>query len=189
MNKLVASALMAVVASASVFAVEKGEAGEVLSHKMTSLEGKEVDLSKYQGQVVLIVNVASKCGYTPQYTGLQALHSEYGEQGLAVLGFPCNQFLGQEPGTSEDIAAFCEKEYGVEFDMFEKIEVKGKGASELYKQLTSKEVLGDDAGPVKWNFEKFLVGRDGKVIKRYRSGATPESLAGAIEAELAKKGS
>ncbi len=187
MHKFVASTLMVVIAAASAVADEKGEAGSVLDHKMKSLSGEGVDLSKYDGKVVLIVNVASQCGFTPHYKGLQALHEKYKDQGLAVLGFPCNQFGKQEPGTSEEIASFCTENYGVTFDMFEKIEVKGAEAAPLFKTLTSKEAVGDDAGPVKWNFEKFLVGRDGKVVKRYRSSARPESLQEVIEAELAKK--
>jgi glutathione peroxidase len=148
-----------------------------------------VDLSQYQGKVVLIVNVASECGFTPQYKGLQALHAKYKDEGLAILGFPCNQFGAQEPGTSEEIASFCEENYGVDFDMFEKIDVNGKAAAPLYQYLTSAEAVGADAGPVKWNFEKFLIGRDGKVVKRYRSFTTPEALDDPVKAELAKPAS
>ena len=187
MHKLVASTLLVVIAAASAIADETGDAGVVLDHQMKSLSGKDVDLSKYQGKVVLIVNVASQCGFTPQYKGLQALHDKYAEQGFVVLGFPCNQFGKQEPGSSEEIAAFCQDNYGVTFDMFEKIDVNGPDAAPLYQELTSKEAVGSDAGPVKWNFEKFLVGRDGKVVKRYRSAARPESLEETVEAELAKK--
>jgi glutathione peroxidase len=148
-----------------------------------------VDLSQYKGKVLLVVNTASECGYTPQYAGLQALHDKYGKQGLAVLGFPCNQFGGQEPGTAAEIAKFCKANYGVTFGMFEKIDVNGKNQAPLYKYLTSQEASSKDPGPVKWNFEKFLIGRDGKVVARYRSKVEPDSgeLTGAIQAELAKK--
>lgn len=187
MHKFVVSTLIMAVAAACAVADEKGDAGAVLDHQMKSLSGDKVDLSKYKGKVVLVVNVASQCGFTPQYKGLEALHEKYQDQGLAVLGFPCNQFGKQEPGTSEEIASFCEDNYGVKFDMFEKIDVNGPDAAPLFKELTSKEASGEDAGPVKWNFEKFLIGRDGKVVARYRSSARPESLEETIEAELDKK--
>ena len=165
------------------------EAGPVLSHKMNSLQGKPVDLSQYQGKVVLIVNVASECGATPQYEPIQALYEKYKDQGLVVLGFPCNQFGQQEPGTSQEISTFCQDNYGVTFDMFEKIEVNGENQAPLYKYLTSKEAYPADPGPVKWNFEKFLIGRDGKVVKRFRTPVNPGSdeVVKAIEAELQKK--
>lgn len=165
--------------------VSAEEAASVLDHEMKSLTGKDVDLSKYEGKVVLIVNVASKCGYTPQYKGLQAIHEKYADQGLVILGFPCNQFGKQEPGTPEEIADFCEKNYGVTFDLFAKVDVNGDDACDLYKELTDKEA--PYGGPIKWNFEKFLVGKDGKVIERYRSAIKPESpeLTGAIEKALA----
>ena len=167
----------------------KGEQAGLLNQKMNSLAGKPVDLSQYQGKVVLVVNVASQCGYTPQYADLQQLHEKYKDQGLAVLGFPCNQFGKQEPGDSKEIAEFCKQNYGVTFDMFAKIEVKGEKAAALYKQLTSKEITPKDAGEVKWNFEKFLVSRDGKVAARFRSKIKPtsEEVTKTIEAELAKK--
>lgn len=172
----------------------KGDGTAVLEHKMKSLAGKTVDLSQYNGKVVLIVNVASHCGYTPQYEELQALNKKYKDKGLAVLGFPCNQFKKQEPGTSEEIATFCKQNYGVTFDMFEKILVNddkdsGEKAAPLYQQLTSEKFTKKDAGPVKWNFEKFLIGRDGHVVARFRSNVKPESeeMVKAIETELAKK--
>ena len=167
----------------------KKETPAVLSFKMDSLDGKSVDLSKYKGKVVLIVNVASQCGYTPQYKGLQAIHDKYGKDGLAVIGFPCNQFGQQEPGSAEEIAQFCEANYGVKFDMFAKVDVNGEKQCGLYKYLTSKDTNAKFAGSIKWNFEKFLVGRDGKVIARFESAVKPESdtLTKAIEAELAKK--
>ncbi len=147
----------------------------VLNFKMTSLDGKEVDLSKYQGKVVLIVNVASECGYTPQYKPLQALHKKYASEGLAILGIPSNDFGMQEPGTNAQIADFCKKNYGVEFDMFAKVAVVGKEQTPLYQFLTSKETNPKFAGRVRWNFEKFLIGRDGTVLARFASDVDPES--------------
>jgi glutathione peroxidase len=163
---------------------------KVLDHELESLAGEKVDLAKkYAGKVLLVVNVASECGATPQYEPLEALHEKYGEQGLAVLGFPCNQFGGQEPGTAKEIAEFCRSNYGVKFDMFAKVDVNGKQATPVYQYLTSKEAVGDKAGPVRWNFEKFLVARDGSVVKRFGTGVEPDSneIVSAIEAELAKK--
>lgn len=159
-----------------------------LDFTMKSITGETVSLAqRYRGQVVLMVNVASRCGHTKQYADLQALHEKYAEQGLAILGFPCNQFGGQEPGSEEEIAAFCKKNYGVTFDLFEKIEVKGDDAAPLYAYLTSERTGLADTGPVKWNFEKFLIGRDGAVIARYRSKVKPGSdeVVAAIEQALA----
>jgi glutathione peroxidase len=156
--------------------------------KMKTLDGKDVDLSKYNGKVLLIVNTASRCGYTPQYKELEALHEKYSKDGLAVLGFPCNQFGRQEPGTPKQIADFCTSKFNVQFDMFEKIDVKGKKQSPVYKWLTSSDATPSDPGTVKWNFEKFLIGRDGKVIARYRSNVEPSSteVVSAIETALKK---
>ena len=160
----------------------------MLQFKMRSLAGEEVDLAQYQGTVLLIVNVASECGYTPQYRGLQALHARYGQDGFAVLGFPCNQFGQQEPGTADQIAAFCNRRYSVTFPMFEKVDVNGKNQCGLYKYLTSQESSAPSSGPIQWNFEKFLVARDGQVVALFRSSVAPESkpLLEAIERELAK---
>ncbi|MEX2188572.1 MAG: glutathione peroxidase [Pirellulales bacterium] len=156
---------------------------------MTTLDGKDVDLAKYKGKVVIIVNVASRCGNTPQYEQLQSLHAKYGQQGLAILGFPANEFGKQEPGTNAEIAEFCTKNYGVEFDMFAKVVVKGEGQCDLYKFLTSKETNPKFAGDITWNFEKFLIGRDGQVKARFSPRTKPdaEEVIKAIEAELAKK--
>ena len=147
------------------------------------LDGSEKDLADYAGQVVLVVNTASKCGFTPQYTGLQKLYEEFGDQGFVVLGFPCDQFAHQEPGTDEEIGAFCERNFGVEFPLFSKIDVNGGNAHPLYGWLKSEKsgVLG---GRVKWNFTKFLVGRDGKVIDRFGPNRKPEDLREAVEAAL-----
>ena len=158
----------------------------MLHGKMKSLAGQDIDLAQYHGKVLLIVNVASACGYTPQYKGLQALYSKYGPAGFLVLGFPCNQFGRQEPGTSEQITQFCQTHYGVTFDMFEKIDVNGPNQCELYKSLTAPETNATYAGPIQWNFEKFLMARNGTVVARYGSSVAPESkaLVEAIEREL-----
>ena len=165
-----------------------------LAFTMKSLGGESVDLSKYEGKVVLFVNVASKCGYTKQYTGLQKLHETYGEKGLVVVGVPCNQFGGQEPGSSEEIKSFCSSKYNVTFDLLEKVNVnddsgKSGKACDLYKYLTSVDTKPAGKGPVKWNFEKFLVDRKGNVVARFGSAATPESaeMTSAIEKALADK--
>jgi len=150
-----------------------------------SIDGQTVPLSHYRGQVLLIVNTASACGFTPQFTGLEKLHQQYGPLGLAVIGFPCNQFASQDPGDNEQIAGFCQRNYGVSFQMMGKIEVNGPGAHPLYQWLTAEApgILGTKA--IKWNFTKFLVGRDGRVIKRYAPQDTPEKIAKDIEAALA----
>ena len=149
------------------------------------IDGKPVKLSAFKGKVLLIVNTASKCGFTPQFAGLEALHEKYADKGLAVLGFPSNQFGGQDPGTNEEIGAFCMKNYGVSFPMMEKIDVNGANAAPLYKWLTKEKpgLLGSTA--IKWNFTKFLIGRDGTVLKRYAPLDTPASLERDVEAALA----
>jgi glutathione peroxidase len=161
----------------------------VLNFKMAGLDGKEVDLSRYAGKVVLIVNVASHCGFTPQYKGLEALHEKYAKEGLVVLGVPSNDFGRQEPGTSEEIAKFCDSKYHVKFDMLAKVPVKGEEQVPLYKYLTSKETNPKSAGPIKWNFTKFLIGRSGEIVARFESPVKPESekVVTTIEAELAKR--
>ena len=160
-----------------------------LSFTMKSLNGEDVDLSKYEGKVVIIVNVASKCGLTPQYEQLQALHDKYAEEGLAILGFPCNQFLWQEPGSADQIQQFCRVNYGVTFDMFAKVKVKGKEACDLYKTLTALETEPVGPGKVSWNFEKFIIGRNGEVVARFSPRTKPDDPAvlKVIEAELAKE--
>ena len=149
------------------------------------IDGKEVDLQTYKGKVVMIVNVASKCGYTPQYEGLQALYEEYEEDGLVILGFPANNFKGQEPGTNEDIKEFCTLTYGVEFPMFSKVSVTGEDQHQLFTYLTALE-NPDFKGDIKWNFEKFLIDRDGTLIRRFRSNVKPESkeISEALKAAL-----
>ncbi len=150
----------------------------------TDLNGQPQALSQYQGKVLLIVNVASKCGFTPQYAGLEKLWRDYRDRGLVVMGFPCDQFGHQEPGDATEIRNFCSLTYGVDFPMFAKIEVNGAGAHPLWQWLKDEKggLLGIDA--IKWNFTKFLVGRDGRVLKRYAPTDKPESLARAIEAAL-----
>jgi len=149
------------------------------------INGQAVALSQYKGQVMLIVNTASACGFTPQFTGLEKLHEQYGAQGLAVIGFPCNQFASQDPGDDAQIANFCQKNYGVSFQMMSKIKVNGNDAHPLYQWLTAEApgLLGSKA--IKWNFTKFLVGRDGRVIKRYAPQDAPEKITKDIEAALA----
>lgn len=160
-----------------------------LEFKLKDIDGKDVDLSMYKGKVVLMVNVASKCGLTPQYEQLQALHDKYAGKGLAVLGFPANNFGGQEPGTNEEIKRFCTSKYAVKFDMFAKVSVKGQDKCDLYKFLTSKKENGKFGGEIKWNFTKFLIGRDGKVVKRFEPRTKPDAkeVAAAIEKALKTK--
>ena len=148
----------------------------IYDFKAKTIDGKEISLEKYKGHVMLIVNVASECGYTPQYEGLEALHVKYAPKGLSILGFPCNQFLGQEPGTDQEIKNFCTTKFGVEFDMFSKIDVNGKNTHPLYKYLKKEAggILGSEA--IKWNFTKFLVDKNGKVIKRYAPSTTPQEI-------------
>lgn len=149
-----------------------------------TLTGEETTLRAFEGRVLLVVNTASECGFTPQYAGLEELYKKYEARGFSVLGFPCNQFGSQEPGSSEQIQSFCEKNYGVTFPMFSKIEVNGAGAHALYKHLKSeaKGILGTEA--IKWNFTKFLIDRKGEVVSRHAPNDTPVSLASAVEALL-----
>jgi len=149
-----------------------------------SLSGEQVGFEQYRGQVLLVVNTASECGFTPQYTGLQALHEQFFARGLRVLGFPCNQFGRQEPGSSETIGTFCERNYGVSFAMFEKVEVNGDNAHPLYRHLKAEHpgLLGLEG--IKWNFTKFLIDRKGTVVKRYAPTTKPEAIAADIEALL-----
>ena len=150
--------------------------------EVTKINGDTVSLSEYKDKAVLIVNTASKCGFTPQFDGLEKLYKEYQEKGLEILGFPCNQFLNQDPGSDDQIASFCQMNYGVSFDMFSKIKVKGKDKHELYKYLIETTPVFKGKR-VKWNFEKFLISRSGEVINRYRSGVKPSDL----EADILKE--
>ena len=160
-----------------------------LNFKMKGIDGKEVDLSKFQGKVVLIVNVASKCGNTPQYKGLQELYEKYGKDGFVILGVPANNFGKLEPGTNDEIAQFCSSKYHVTFPMLAKVSVKGEDKCPLYKYLTSKESDPKFGGEIPWNFEKFLIGRNGAVVQRFNHRVKPESeqVVKAIEAELQKE--
>ncbi|MFJ7077683.1 glutathione peroxidase [Streptomyces sp. NPDC098781] len=152
-----------------------------------TLTGGPADLAQYAGRAVLIVNVASKCGLTPQYTGLEKLQEQYAERGFTVLGVPCNQFMGQEPGSGEEIAEFCSATYGVTFPMTEKVEVNGEGRHELYDRLVGFADAEGHSGDIRWNFEKFLIGRDGQVVARFSPQTEPEAaeLVTAVEAQLA----
>jgi glutathione peroxidase len=152
----------------------QAQARTIYEVDLPRLDGKPAKLSEYTGQVVLAVNVASKCGNTPQYAGLEHLYEKYSAQGFTVLGFPCNQFFGQEPGSAETIAEFCRLNYGVTFPLFTKLDVKGDNQHQLYTILTETPDDEGKAGDVKWNFEKFLVGRDGRVVRRFRPKVQPE---------------
>ncbi len=160
-----------------------------LSFTMKTLDGKAVDLKKYEGKVVLIVNVASKCGLTPQYKELQAIYEKYKDSGLVVLGFPCNQFGKQEPGDATEISTFCSKNYGVTFDMFEKVDVNSSTACPLYKFLTSQDTKPKGKGDITWNFEKFLLNKKGEVVARFEPRTKPDDkqIVAAIEKELQAK--
>jgi glutathione peroxidase len=154
--------------------------------KVGALDGSPAALGDHRGKTLLIVNVASQCGLTPQYSGLQQLHEEYGDCGFSVLGFPCNQFGAQEPGTPDEIADFCDTSFGVTFPLFQKIEVNGEGRHALYEELTAHPDDEGQAGDIQWNFEKFLISRDGEVVRRFRPLTTPEDprLVSAIEEQL-----
>jgi glutathione peroxidase len=151
-----------------------------------TLQGGDATLGDYKGKTLLLVNVASKCGLTPQYEGLERLQKTYGDRGFSVIGFPCNQFMGQEPGTSEEIAQFCSASYGVTFPLMEKIDVNGDDRSPIYAELTQKEDAEGNGGDITWNFEKFLVSPQGDVVARYRPQVEPEdaTIVGDIEAQL-----
>ncbi len=162
-------------------------AGSVYDIPVKDIDGKDTSLAPYKGKVMLIVNVASKCGYTPQYKGLEATYEKYKDKGLVILGFPCNQFHSQEPGTDADIKEFCTSKYGVTFPMFDKLDVNGDNRHPLYVWLAGPDSAFP--GNITWNFNKFLVGKDGKLIKRFDSKVTPESpeLTAAVESALAAK--
>lgn len=164
------------------------EPESVLDFTMPLIDGTPTPLSNFKGKVILIVNVASKCGFTGQYDGLQKLYEKYKDDGFTVLGFPANNFLGQEPGTNKEIATFCRTNYGVTFPMFSKISVKGKDKHPLYKFLTEKETNPEFSGEISWNFNKFIIGKDGKVAARFGSMTSPSSkkLVKAIEEALKK---
>lgn len=159
---------------------------QLFEFKVLDAQNKELELSSYKGHVVLVVNVASKCGFTPQYKGLEDLYQKYKGQGFTILGFPCNQFGSQEPGSNDEIQSFCSLNYGVSFPVLGKVEVNGDAASPVYKWLKAEApgLLGTEM--IKWNFTKFLVGKDGKVIERYAPNTEPSAIASDIEAALAR---
>ena len=173
--------------SAPAKAEKDGQPVSPLQFKLKDIDGKDLDLSQYKGKPVLLVNVASKCGLTKQYTALQALYEKYKDQGLVVVGIPANNFNGQEPGTEAEIKAFCTGKYNVTFPMTSKISVKGEDQHPLYTFLTSKDTNGDFAGDIEWNFAKFLVDRNGNVMARFASKTTPDDpkVTGAVEKALA----
>lgn len=173
--------LTGVAVAASLFG-----ASNVMDFSLNSIDGQPAPLSQYKGKVIMIVNVASKCGYTPQYAGLEALYEKYKSQGFVILGFPANNFGAQEPGTNEEIKTFCSRTYNVTFPMYAKISVKGEDKHPLYRYLTDKQANPATGGEIQWNFTKFLVGKDGKVVARFESAVTPESpqVAAAIEKAL-----
>jgi glutathione peroxidase len=179
--------ILTILAVLAVLQVVSATAGSLYDIPLKDIDGKATSLKAYQGKVLLIVNVASKCGYTPQYKSLEAVYEKYKGQGLVVMGFPCNQFGGQEPGSNEQIKEFCSSKYNVTFPMFDKIDVNGEHRSPLYTCLAGKD--SPFPGDIKWNFGKFLVSRDGKILKRFDSGAAPDSpeVVQAIEAALAAK--
>lgn len=168
---LAAAGLIFCVAMVRAEEEEKG----IYAFTVKDIDGKDVDLSEFKGMVLLIVNVASKCGFTKQYPGLEQLYREYKDQGLVVLGFPANNFLRQEPGTNEEIKNFCTLTYGVSFPMFAKISVRGRDKHPLYAYLTGKETNPDFPGEISWNFNKFLVSRNGRVVARFGSRTAPDS--------------
>lgn len=178
---------MSFIASIAVMATLSLRASSLYDIPVKDIDGKNSSLSAYKGKVMLIVNVASRCGYTPQYDGLEAIHEKYRAKGFAVLGFPCNQFGGQEPGTNEEIKQFCSSKYHVTFPMYDKIEVNGEHRHPLYVELAGEK--SPFPGDIKWNFGKFLVGKDGKILKRFDSKVKPDSpeMTEAIEAALAAK--
>jgi len=158
----------------------------IYDYSAKTIEGEDITMSEFKGNVLLIVNTASKCGYTPQYTDLEALYKKYKDQGLVIVGFPANNFMGQEPGSDDEIKSFCEKNYGVSFPMMSKISVKGNDIHPLYDFLTDKSKNGVVDGNVKWNFQKYLIDRDGKVVAKFSPGDNPmgEEMQKAIESLL-----
>jgi glutathione peroxidase len=185
------SLLLAGVVAAAVSTTQADDDKEkpaALNFTMKSITGQDVNLADYQGKVLLVVNVASKCGLTPQYEELEALHEKYGGKGLAVLGFPCNQFGKQEPGTDAEIAEFCSATYKVKFPMFSKVDVNGEKAAPIYKYLTALETKPKGKGDIAWNFEKFVIGKNGEVVARFAPKTAPDApeVLEVIDAELAK---
>ena len=187
--KLLVIALVGLAMPLAAAFAEDGDTPKALSFEMKTLEGKSVKLADYKGKVLLVVNVASRCGLTPQYEALQELHKSYGEKGLVVMGFPCNQFGGQEPGSAQQIREFCSANYNVSFPMFSKVEVNGSNACDLYQFLTSLDAKPAGKGDISWNFEKFLINREGEVVGRFSPRTKPNDpkLLAAIKSELGNK--
>jgi len=181
--------LAGVVAACVATAGGEEKPAGALAYKMKSITGQDVDLAEYKGKVVLIVNVASECGLTDQYKQLEAIYEKYNDKGLVVLGFPCNQFGKQEPGSEAEIAKFCSDTYHVKFPLFSKIEVNGNEAAPLYKYLTALDTKPQGKGKISWNFEKFVVGKTGQVVARFAPPTVPDApeVVAVIETELAKK--
>ncbi len=187
--KLTHVAVAGLLVIAGIAFAEGKKMKSALDVTMKDIDGKPVELAKkYDGKVVMLVNVASKCGMTPQYAGLEKLHEKFADKGLRIVGVPANNFGSQEPGTDSDIKEFCSTKYGVKFDMLSKVSVKGDDINPMYQYLTAKETNPKFAGPVTWNFEKFLVNKKGEVVARFGPKVTPEDkkVVEAIEAELAK---
>jgi glutathione peroxidase len=182
LKKALMAGIVAMVATAGAFAEESA-----LDFKLKTIDGEEKNLADYKGKVVVVVNVASKCGLTPQYEGLQALYEKYEKDGLVVIGVPCNQFGGQEPGTEKEIKEFCSSKYSVTFPMFSKVDVNGDKADPLYKYLTAQK-SNNLTGKISWNFEKFVIGKDGKLVGRYspRTAPSDSAFVSAIETALKK---
>jgi glutathione peroxidase len=168
---------------------KEGALNTIHQFTMKGIDGKDVALADYKGKVLVVVNVASKCGFTSQYDGLEKLYEKYKERGVVVLGFPANNFMGQEPGTDAEIAQFCSTKFGVSFPMFSKISVKGADIHPLYQYLTGKATAGEFAGDISWNFNKFVIGRDGRIVARFGSRTKPDAadLVAAIDKALAEK--
>lgn len=190
MFRTLTAACLAAVLAVPALAEDKGDVkvSGPLSFTLKDIKGNPVELSKYKGKVVVLVNVASKCGLTPQYDGLEALYEKHKDQGLVVIGIPANQFGEQEPGTNEEIEKFCTGKYKVTFPMMSKIVVKGDGIDPLYKYLTTQDTKPQPKGDITWNFEKFLIGKDGKIAARFKPTTKPDDpkLVEAIEGELKK---
>jgi glutathione peroxidase len=186
-GKIPGMKLIVLIAALLALTAATAWAESIYDIKLKDIDGKETTLGAYKGKVLLIVNVASKCGYTKQYAGLEALYEKYRNQGFVVLGFPCNQFGGQEPGTNEQIKEFCSSKFNVTFPLFDKIEVNGSGRHPLYVQLAGPG--SPFPGDITWNFNKFLIGRDGTILKRFDSRVTPESkeMIQAVESALARE--
>jgi glutathione peroxidase len=189
---IIAAVLLSTTATYELSTMNEANAAQsqsagIYTYTAKALDGKDIKLSDYRGKVLLVVNTASACGFTPQYAELEKLHEKYSGEGLVVLGFPCNQFGHQEPGSSGDIANFCQKNYGVQFQMFDKIDVNGKDTHPLYKFLKENApgVLGSEG--IKWNFTKFLIDKNGHVVKRYAPSVKPLEIADDIEKELKAK--